>query len=191
MTLRIYGNRRLKTLPGLATRPTTGRVREALFNIWQDRIEGCRWLDLCSGCGSIGAEALVRGAAWVCGVEQSATACRIIQENWEPLGAGRFSLYRAALPEALGWIARREAPFDLVYLDPPYDSRLYLPVLAQLLATRLLKPEGQVACEHASKHPPGLAPGWECYDERTYGRSGLSFYAPALMGQGRPETGCD
>ena len=61
MPLRIYGNRQLKTLPGQATRPTTGRVREALFNIWRGSIVGCDWLDLCAGNGVMGAEALCPG----------------------------------------------------------------------------------------------------------------------------------
>ncbi len=61
MSLRIYGNRQLKTLMGQATRPTPSLVREALFNIWQGTIVGCRWLDLCTGSGAMGAEALCRG----------------------------------------------------------------------------------------------------------------------------------
>ena len=60
--MRIYGNRQLKTLPGQITRPTPARVREAVFNIWQGSVENCRWLDLCAGSGSMGAEALCRGA---------------------------------------------------------------------------------------------------------------------------------
>ena len=53
MNLRIYGNRQLKTLPGMATRPTLAKVRQAVFNIWQNNIDGCRWLDICAGVGSI------------------------------------------------------------------------------------------------------------------------------------------
>ena len=83
MSLRICGNRQIKTLPGLATRPTPSRVREALFNIWQGTIADCRWLDICTGSGSMGAEALCRKAASVTGIEQSAKACAIIRENWE------------------------------------------------------------------------------------------------------------
>ena len=69
--MRIYGNRQLKTVPGQRTRPTSARVREALFNILaRSRITGCRWLDLCAGNGSMGAEALCRGASKVVGIEQ-------------------------------------------------------------------------------------------------------------------------
>ncbi|MBE9011730.1 RsmD family RNA methyltransferase, partial [Pseudanabaenaceae cyanobacterium LEGE 13415] len=83
MSLRIYGNRPIKTLPGQETRPTLARVREAVFNIWQSSIENCRWLDLCTGSGSMGAEALCRGVSTVIGIEQSAAACRIIEQNWK------------------------------------------------------------------------------------------------------------
>ncbi|MFM6278371.1 MAG: RsmD family RNA methyltransferase, partial [Dolichospermum sp.] len=78
MSLRIYGNRLIKTLPGENTRPTSARVREALFNIWQGRITGCRWLDLCAGSGAMGAEALCREASVVIGIEQPSLACGII-----------------------------------------------------------------------------------------------------------------
>ncbi len=77
MSLRIYGNRQLKTLPGQATRPTSARVREAVFNIWQGAIADCRWLDLCAGNGSMGAEALCRGASYVVGIELASQACAI------------------------------------------------------------------------------------------------------------------
>ena len=91
MPLRIYGNRQLKTVPGQTTRPTTGRVREALFNIWQGSISGCHWLDICAGNGVMGAEALCRGAAAVVGIEQAGLACRTIQQNCGlyTLGMGR------------------------------------------------------------------------------------------------------
>ncbi len=83
MSLRIYGNRLLKTLPGEDTRPTLARVRQALFNIWQGEISGCRWLDLCAGSGSMGAEALCRGARHVVAIEQSPKACAVIRDNWQ------------------------------------------------------------------------------------------------------------
>ena len=85
--LRIYGNRQLKTLPGKQTRPTLARVREAIFNIWQGRIADCRWLDLCTGTGSMGAEALCRGASLIVGVEKSKSACGIIKQNWQQVAS--------------------------------------------------------------------------------------------------------
>ena len=79
MALRIKGERPLKTLDGLNTRPTSSKVRAAVFNILQDRVKDAHWLDLCAGSGAMGAEALARGARSVTGVEQSAAACRIIK----------------------------------------------------------------------------------------------------------------
>ena len=83
MSLRIYGNRLIKTLPGQDTRPTSARVREVVFNIWLEKITGCRWLDLCAGSGSMGAEALCRGASSVFAIEQCPRACGIIKQNWQ------------------------------------------------------------------------------------------------------------
>jgi 16S rRNA (guanine966-N2)-methyltransferase len=179
MTLRISGGRRLKSLPGLDTRPTTGRVREALFNIWQGKVNGCRWLDLCSGYGTMGAEALLKGATWVVGIDQSPQSCTVIKENWERMGAGRFAVYPGTLPGCLGRLTG--IPFDLIYFDPPYESSLYVPVLTQLRTTPLITPTTLLACEHQKGLPPGAVEGWECYDTRSYGRSALSFYRLAEL----------
>ena len=86
MSIRIYGNRELKTLPGWETRPTPAKVRQALFNVWQGSIRGCRWLDLCSGSGAMGAEALCREAQIVIGIERSSAACDIIEQRLEKGG---------------------------------------------------------------------------------------------------------
>jgi len=82
MGLRISGKRTLQTPAGRGTRPTPGRVRQALFNILRGQVKGCRWLDLCCGAGTVGAEALCHGAAFVAGIEIAAPACRIIRANW-------------------------------------------------------------------------------------------------------------
>ncbi|AFY71239.1 methyltransferase [Thalassoporum mexicanum PCC 7367] len=86
MSLRV-GDRKLKTLAGEATRPTASRVREAVFNIWQNKVPGCWWLDLCAGSGAMGAEAILRGAEFVVGIERSAAACNLIKQNWRQVAA--------------------------------------------------------------------------------------------------------
>jgi len=176
MSLRIYGNRRLKTLPGEATRPTMGRVREALFSIWQDRIAGCRWLDLCCGYGTMGAEALARGAGWVVGVEQSALVRSVAVENWQQIVPDQSAVYVGVLPGRLNLLARKEPSFDLVYFDPPYDSGLYGPVLQHLRDTRLVHETSLVACEHRKGQLIKPVAGWICYDQRAYGTTTLSFF---------------
>lgn len=176
MSLRIYGNRLLKTLPGKDTRPTTARVREAIFNIWQERLPGCSWLDICTGSGAMGAEALVRGAALVMGIERSPRACQIIQENWQmvALETQQFTLLRGDVLLKLKNLAGQK--FDLIYFDPPYLGNLYTPVLELIARSQLLEATGELAIEHDPKLPPPKIGGLEICRQKTYGNTGLTFY---------------
>lgn len=148
MALRIYGNRSLKTLPGKNTRPTPARVREALFNIWQGSIVDCRWLDLCTGSGAMGAEALCRGAQSVTGIEQAAQACGIIRQNWQKVARPeqQVTLMKGDLLKQLPHLKGQQ--FDRIYFDPPYGSDLYEPVLGAIASLALLADGGEVAVEH-------------------------------------------
>lgn len=177
MSLRIYGNRSLKTLPGLETRPTLARVREAVFNIWQGEIAGCRWLDLCSGTGAMGAEALCRGAAVVIGIEQSGKACAVVQHNWQQVASSeqKFQVIRGSLPQKLSGLAGKQ--FDRIYFDPPYASGLYLPVLRAIADYQLLAATGEIAAEHSpALGLPQQIATLTLQRQKTYGNTGLSFY---------------
>ena len=176
--MRIYGNRQLKTVPGQRTRPTSARVREALFNIWRDRITDCRWLDLCAGNGSMGAEALCRGASKVVGIEQYPKACNIIEQNWQKIAQSGQS-YQIIKGDVLVKIQGLQGQqFDWIYFDPPYDSYLYLPVLKAIASLQLVTPEGAIAVEHNSKvWQAKEVSGLEIYRTKTYGNTTLSFYA--------------
>jgi len=178
MTLRIYGNRSLKSLPGIETRPTSGKVRQAVFNIWQGRINNCRWLDLCAGVGAIGAEALCRGAKEVIALELSAEACGVIRENWQKVISPeqRFQVLQGDVIKLLPRLQKYEK-FDFIYFDPPYVSELYLPVLEVIAQYQLLTPEGELAVEH-NAHLKALA-GIECLQvcrQKSYGKTALTFY---------------
>lgn len=177
MSLRIYGNRLLKTLPGEETRPTLARVREAVFNIWQGKIQGCRWLDLCTGSGSMGAEALCRGATVVIGIEQHRKACQVIQENWQKIAdpSQEFKVIRGDLLAKLKTLSGQQ--FDCIYFDPPYDSSLYQPTLEAIAQSQLLLPDGEIAVEH-HPHRWQIQPisGLEICREKTYGNCALTFY---------------
>lgn len=179
MSLRIYGNRPIKTLPGQLTRPTPARVREALFNIWQDRLDGCRWLDLCTGSGAMGAEALCRGAAFVLGIEQSSRACSVIQQNWQQVAQPdqTFQVWRGDVLQRLPKLAGQQ--FDLIYFDPPYASELYQPALEAIAQHQLLAPEGELAAEH-NPHGWNLQPiaGLETCREKVYGNTAVTFFTP-------------
>ncbi len=178
MSLRIYGNRLLKTLPGDATRPTPARVREALFNIWQGTIVGCRWLDLCAGSGAMGAEALCRGAALVIGIEQSPRACAVIQANWRQVAQSEqvFRLLRGDVRQRLKGLAGET--FGHIYFDPPYASKLYAPVLEAIAQYQLLMPQGELAVEHHPHHTLLLPDGLHLCRQKVYGNTALSFYTP-------------
>jgi 16S rRNA (guanine(966)-N(2))-methyltransferase RsmD len=184
--MRIYGNRQLKTLPGQQTRPTASRVREALFNIWQGKVAGCRWLDVCAGTGSIGAEALCRGANRVVGIEKSGQACAVIRQNWQQV-AQPHQQFQTIRGDAIAQIRALSGKiqFDRIYFDPPYASELYAPVLAAIAgmdATTqtklpLLTADGEMAVEHAPNAPPMETVGaLVLYRQKVYGNSALSFY---------------
>jgi 16S rRNA (guanine966-N2)-methyltransferase len=179
MAVRIYGNREIKTLPGEMTRPTSARVREALFNIWQGRILGCRWLDLCAGSGSMGAEALCRGASEVIGIEKSSAACRIVTQNWQKVAKPdqRFQVIEGDVVQQIQRLVAdgRSRLFDCIYFDPPYASALYHPTLS--LLANLLSPRGEVAVEYSTAHwqADQLPINLEIVKEKRYGSTYLIF----------------
>ncbi|HLO86275.1 MAG TPA: 16S rRNA (guanine(966)-N(2))-methyltransferase RsmD [Nostocaceae cyanobacterium] len=177
MSLRIYGNRQLKTLAGQATRPTLGRVREAVFNIWQGKIEECRLLDLCAGTGSMGAEALCRGASYVVGIEKANAACTTIQQNWQQVAQSgqNFQVLRGDVVQKLKTLAGQK--FDRIYFDPPYASELYQPVLSAIAEYQLLDENGEMAVEHSPDRVltnPILS--LEICRQKVYGNTALTFY---------------
>jgi len=181
MAVRIYGNREIKTLPGEATRPTSARVREAVFNIWQGRILGCRWLDLCAGSGAMGAEALCRGAAVAIGIEKSGAACQVVTENWQKVLTPdqTFQVLQGDVVRQLTQLKMQTAVeakrFDCIYFDPPYASGLYDPVLAQV--ADLLSPQAQIAVEYSEAYwqPQPLPSELTVIKEKRYGSTHLVF----------------
>lgn len=190
--LRIYGNRSLKTLPGDATRPTSARIRQALFNIWQGSISGCRWLDLCAGSGAMGAEALCRGAQEVVGIEQSVAACQVIRDNWQRVARPdqRHCLFRGHVLTQLTRLRRQR--FQHIYFDPPYDSDLYQPVLERVVSQQLLTPTGEIAVEHNPKFWSAQPiPGLTLVREKHYGTTQLTFYALTPDPPDGPPLGTD
>jgi 16S rRNA (guanine966-N2)-methyltransferase len=124
-----FRSRRLKSLPGDATRPTPDRLRETLFNILQTEIRGATFLDAYAGTGAVGIEALSRGASHAWFLEKSRAAVEVIRENLESLDLARRATVVPG-PVALT-IGRQHA--DLIFIDPPYEQeREYTAVLEQL-----------------------------------------------------------
>ena len=180
--LRLTGGRKLLSPRGSQTRPTTSRVREALMNILSPRLPGSRWLDLFSGSGVMGCEALQRGAAMVLAVESNSRTARICEQN---LGLTQQdcqgdSSARVIRSDVVSWLSRswNEPGFDLVYLDPPYMKGLHQPVLDRLLSGRWLKQGSLVICEHSGNQPLEVGDGWQPVDQRRYGATGLLIVSP-------------
>jgi 16S rRNA (guanine966-N2)-methyltransferase len=145
--------RRLKTPRGLLTRPTAARLRQTLFDILAPVLPGCRFLDAFAGSGAIGLEALSRGAARVVFVDTSAPAIAAIRENVAALAAagGEAQVVRQDARIALGALADTGVRFDVIYLDPPYDSALYEDLLDVVSTMGLLQQRGVAVAEHFHK----------------------------------------
>jgi 16S rRNA (guanine(966)-N(2))-methyltransferase RsmD len=140
----------------MATRPTSDRLRETLFNILALRVEGCRFVDLYAGTGAVGIEALSRGAEHVWFAEKAAPAIAAIRANLAALKIGRgFTLEERGVGALLERLAKLTQPANLVYVDPPYEAEAeYAATLNFLGCARgrtLLAPDALVIAEHSSK----------------------------------------
>ncbi|HSM13632.1 MAG TPA: RsmD family RNA methyltransferase, partial [Thermoanaerobaculia bacterium] len=128
-------------------RPTVGRVRGALFSIWSAEVPGARFLDLFAGSGVVGLEAISRGALEAVFVEGSRRAQVVLERNLRLAPAGSAELVGGRLPGVLSRLGGRPSPFDLVFLDPPYDQPP-APALLEALEA-LAAPGARLAAEHA------------------------------------------
>jgi len=136
--------RRLREPAGMDIRPTTDKVKEALFNIIQFDIEGRRVLDLFAGTGQLGIEAMSRGAANAAFIDRDKTAAKLVRENLDRCNL-RGSVHQA---EALSFLAGC-GQYDLIFVDPPYDAGLYGPVVDAILKFDILPEGGIIVCESA------------------------------------------
>ena len=174
--------RRLKTAAGDATRPTGARVRQSLFDILAPLIPGCRFLDAFAGSGGVGLEALSRGAAKVVLVDKAASAVEAAKENARMLASagGEVQVFRQDARTAIAALGDQGLQFDVVYLDPPYDSDLYEPLLAVLGDGPLLAEGGVVVAEHFHKRVlPETIGALTRTREKRVGDHVLSFYRRA------------
>jgi len=151
-----YRSRALEAPPGLATRPTSDRLRETLFNVLAPRIGGSTFLDLYAGSGAVGLEALSRGAASVVFVERAEPALKVLRANLSRLGlATGFRVQTGTVGAYLRKLkAGQAAAFDLVFLDPPYDAAPEYAATLGLLgreAEGLLEAGALVIAEHRRK----------------------------------------
>jgi 16S rRNA (guanine966-N2)-methyltransferase len=176
-----YRSRRLIAPRGLATRPTSDRLRETLFNVVAARVEGAVFVDLYAGSGAVGIEALSRGARMVYFVDQATPAAAAVRENLAALKiSSGFQIMTGSVSTALRRITER---CSIVFMDPPYASTVeYAHTLSDLgeRAEELLTGHGIVIAEHQRRMPGPLAESYGAlrrYRVLEQGDAGLSFYS--------------
>jgi 16S rRNA (guanine966-N2)-methyltransferase len=170
----IGRGRRLKVPTGSGVRPTSDKVKQALFNILGDRVIGASFLDLYAGAGGIGIEALSRGAGSVAFVDSSRASLAIIIKNIEQTGFGKRA--RVVPARAESYLKKSSGPYDIIFLDPPYAEDMQ-PLLDLIAESGLVKTEGIVVAEHFKKKPsPEKAGALALYREARYGDTVLAFY---------------
>lgn len=164
--------RRLREPKGQDIRPTADQVKEALFNIIQFDVEGRRVLDLFAGTGQLGIEALSRGAREVVFVDREQAAIKLVRENVKLCG------FEAKVVEgdAISLLPRL-GKFDILLLDPPYDTNLLEKALEIAQYVDILNPSGIIVCEcrREKELPPVEAPYYSAL-ERSYGKIKLCVY---------------
>ena len=177
-----FRGRRLKTLSGLAVRPTSDKLRETIFNILQAEVPASVFIDCYAGSGAVGLEALSRGASEVFFIEKASAAARTIQENITALGASPGRLIRTEVRAALRQLEAEGVRADLCFLDPPYkDLADALQAIEWIAQSSLMKADGRIILEHArrdtvTEHLGAGPAGWNRTRLVEQGSSALSFY---------------
>lgn len=169
--VRIIGgqwrSRRLKVPDSKDLRPTPDRVRETLFNWLSPFIEGAYCLDAFAGSGALGFEALSRGAAFVVMTDSSAEIVHLLQTELAAFGAENALIYRATVPEQLKAVTR---PFDIVFLDPPFNENLLLPTCQYLEEHHLLADRALIYLEARTVIKDNdLPPNWRVIKQKKAG----------------------
>jgi 16S rRNA (guanine966-N2)-methyltransferase len=191
MTMRIiagqYRSRVLAAPAGMATRPTSDRLRETLFNVLAPKIAGMRFLDLYAGSGAVGIEALSRGAAQVTFVERAPAALKAVRLNLEQLGiTAGFQIHGdtvAGFLRSVSAASPKREPYEVLFMDPPYEAaKEYETTLGMLggAAITELAPGAIVIAEHRRKDgPEGRYGALERTRLLEQGDAALSFYERA------------
>ena len=188
--LRLIGGRRLESPNNNYTRPTTLRVREAIFNILKNSVENSNWLDLFSGTGAISCEAYNHGAKKIVAIEKNKNNSNICLKNLLSLQnvENRKNDIAVICKDVLTWTKPNyernlffkgknlnQLKFDFIYLDPPYGVTYHELVLDQVFKCNFIKKNSIVICEHSPNLDIKKSVLWETIDVRDYGQSRLTF----------------
>ena len=167
--------RRLKELQGMETRPTTDRVKEALFSIIQFELPGREVLDLFAGTGQLGIEALSRGAARCTFVDQRKDAAALVRENLKLTGLSDQA--RVVQGDSISYLMSCREKFHLIFLDPPYQSGFLEKAMETIAAFDILREHGIMVCESPLEQVlPQLPEPYERGKDYRYGKIKLTVY---------------
>jgi 16S rRNA (guanine(966)-N(2))-methyltransferase RsmD len=180
MGLKLVGGRakgqKLKGPKKAGIRPAAARVRKSLFDILGD-LKGLKILDLFAGTGSMGLEALSRGAAEVTFVDDDEAAIKLLFHNLKQVGyLPQAHVLKAKAHQALRRLDRKGLQYDLIFVDPPYDQGQVADSLKILDDRTLLADGGQILCEHSPREKPPFLSRLQCVDTRKYGQTFVSFF---------------
>lgn len=172
--------KRLKAPSGLNTRPVTDMIKEALFNVLGAQVSGSRFLDLFAGSGSVGIEALSRGAALVVFIDRDSRAAAVVKDNLNNCGfdQARYEVYRNDVFKAIDILERRRAKFDYIYIDPPFtDEEIFDRILHRIDQAKIMNSKGIVIIRTRRKRVlPGDLNFLKAYRVNDYGESTLHYY---------------
>ena len=182
--MRIVGGQRkghrLKVPKGRQVRPTPDRVREALFSMLHGRTDEASVLDLYAGSGSLGLEALSRGAQRVVFVERNRAVLSVLQENIAHVATSdsQVEVRTGEVLREIRRLAAAQESFDLVFLDPPYERGLVLPTLELLAGAGILKEDATVVVDHPTREEieKNAIGRLEFMDRRAYGEVAIALY---------------
>jgi 16S rRNA (guanine(966)-N(2))-methyltransferase RsmD len=160
-------------------RPTSDRVKESIFNILRDEMDGKKVLDLFAGTGNLGIEALSRGAKKTIFVERGRQALRIIQRNLTQFGFEEQSeIISKDANRAIGILKNRGESFDLIIIDPPYEKGLIKRILMKLSSNPIYHKDSILIIEHDRRENLPHIMDWSLYKERQFGDTVISFLTP-------------
>ena len=179
----IAGTRKsltLKSIPGMGTRPTTDRIKETLFNIIAPKLYACRFMDMFAGSGGIGIEALSRGAEFCCFVEQNARAASVLKENIKKTGFTDCSEIIIKNTLRCDEFLSGVKPFDIIFMDPPYDCGLEEQAIRKILKTNAVKADTMFIVEASADTDFSWTAdaGLSCIKEKQYKTNKHVFLKP-------------
>ena len=188
-SLTLIGGKRIESPKSDKTRPTTLKVRQAIFNILNKKVENSNWLDLFSGSGSISCEAFNHGAKKIVAVEKDRLTASLCKKNLFSLKDSqlREKDIKIICKDILPWIKNytgtkisenknlENIKFDFIYIDPPYKNNFYKNLLKDLFKSYLITEKTIVICEHSKNEDIKEDNLWKIKDYRLYGQTKLTF----------------